>query len=129
MLTVLPIIFMSTASALPGTLLPQVHVLVDDRGHEVVGLVPPRAGEADGAGVEPAGVAVVLHGHLLGPAPHIPGQDGLVWTLHRSGQSNMLICIITRASKEPPQSLKALEDNMLTNTFLVTFASASQFHI
>ena len=49
MLTVHPIVFMAPASALPGTLLPQVHVLVDDRGHEVVGLVPPRAGEANGA--------------------------------------------------------------------------------
>ena len=84
MLTVLPIVLTAPASALSGTLLPQVHVLVDDRGHEVVGLVLPGAGEADGAGVEAAGVAVVLHGHLLGPAPHIPRQDGLVWTLHRS---------------------------------------------
>ena len=49
MLTVLPIVFMAPASALSGTLLPQVHVLVDDRGHEVVGLVLPGAGEADGA--------------------------------------------------------------------------------
>ena len=81
MLTVHPIVFMAPASALPGTLLPQVHVLVDDRGHEVVGLVLPGAGEPDGSGVEAAGVAVVLHGHLLGPAPHMPGQDGLVRSL------------------------------------------------
>ena len=57
MLKVLPIIFMAPASALSGTLLPQVHVLVDNRGHKVVGLVPPGAGVTDGAGVEPAGVA------------------------------------------------------------------------
>ena len=100
MLTVLPIIFMAPASALPGTLLPQVHVLVDDRGHEVVGLVPPRAGEADGAGVEAAGVAVVLHGHLLGPAPHIPRQDGLVLTLHRSGGQHIVIYTIRKGSKK-----------------------------
>ncbi len=55
-------------SALDGTLLGEGGVVFDYGGHEVVWLHQTLCGEPEGAAVVLAEVAVVLHGHPLGPA-------------------------------------------------------------
>jgi len=55
-------------SALDGTLLGEGGIVFDYGGHEVVWLHQTLSGESEGAAVVLAEVAVVLHGHSLGPA-------------------------------------------------------------
>ena len=71
---VLPVMLMPTSSTFSRTHPIHGPVQVDDRPHKVVAGVPPGGGEADGAGEHPTVEAVVLHGHLLCPGPHVLGQ-------------------------------------------------------
>ncbi len=54
-------------SALDGTLLGECGVVLNDGGHEVVWLHQTLSGKPEGAAVVLTEVAVVLHGHSLGP--------------------------------------------------------------
>ena len=75
--TMLPLLLVLVAlpPTLDGALFPDVHVEGDDGGDKVVGLVPPRGGEADGVVEVVAGVGVVLQRVPLCPRPDEPGKQ------------------------------------------------------